>query len=416
MYRRRYPKNKSIPVNYSHLLTGSPATGVVSFASERGRARRKSWAPMWPWSKKKQAKPAVPAPVPAPARSAAAPTASAEAAQPSANSLDKDGKAREQWIEFHLQNGNYDEARALGWEGEVSSTSFVASFASPTDVLVEAPTSPKSPKSPNPMLEMVEERKTAAVKVQALGRGGIARRSTSSLRDEQSKKPASLESPKSPNAVTVMDGDSAAAAVQAAARGRQVRQEKQLADQFEDEMKALKEQRQAATAVQASMRGREVRKEVEQKKEAAAAVQASVRGRAVRKEKQMADQFEEEMKALKEQRQAATAVQASMRGRTARKEVEQKKVTDDELRAMMVKFDRNHSGKVGFSCISVASSLSPIASSFTSARNLPGICWAAGSQGAAQGTRDAWAQDGLDARSGAAPQTRQGQDWPAGVR
>ena len=28
---------------------------------------------------------------------------------------------------------------------------------------------------------------------------------------------------------------------------------------------------------------------------------------------------------------------------------------------------------------------------------------------------DAWAQDGLDARSGAAPQTRQGQDWPAGA-
>ena len=85
---------------------------------------------MWPWSKKKQAKPAVPAPVPAPARApTASPTASAEAAQPSANSLDKDGKAREQWIEFHLQNGNYDEARALGWEGEVSSTSFVASFA-----------------------------------------------------------------------------------------------------------------------------------------------------------------------------------------------------------------------------------------------------------------------------------------------
>eukprot|EP00908_Phaeocystis_cordata_P011720 Transcript_22669.p1 GENE.Transcript_22669~~Transcript_22669.p1 ORF type:complete len:539 (-),score=206.46 Transcript_22669:27-1643(-) len=122
-----------------------------------------------------------------------------------------------------------------------------------------------------------------------------------------------------------MEEAAAAAAVQAAARGRQVRQEKQLADQFEDEMKALKEQRQAATAVQASMRGREVRKEVEQKKEAAAAVQASVRGRAVRKEKQMADQFEEEMKALKEQRQAATAVQASMRGRTARKEVEQLK-------------------------------------------------------------------------------------------
>ena len=39
--------------------------------------------------------------------------------QNSSSSEDTDEKARRQWIKFHLENGQYEEALALGWDGDL---------------------------------------------------------------------------------------------------------------------------------------------------------------------------------------------------------------------------------------------------------------------------------------------------------
>ena len=54
--------------------------------------------------------------------------------------------------------------------------------------------------------------------------------------------------------------------LQAATRGKQTREEKRLAEEFEEGMKALKEQRRAALTVQAATRGQAARKGVAEQK------------------------------------------------------------------------------------------------------------------------------------------------------
>ena len=106
--------------------------------------------------------------------------------QNSSSSEDADEKARRQWIKFHLENGQYEEALALGWDGDLEKNAQAptldgdaADAGGATSDAADVGTGDWS-----------EEHAAASSKIAAVRKGSLARKE----RDAQKKSAVAIQS------------------------------------------------------------------------------------------------------------------------------------------------------------------------------------------------------------------------------
>lgn len=96
----------------------------------------------------------------------------------------RDEEARKQWIQYYVAIGNYAEARELGWEGDESAEPATREAA----VSVPKPVESGEAATTGPMLvSEAEAKEKAALRMQAATRGKAARDEYRDMRDEEAR-------------------------------------------------------------------------------------------------------------------------------------------------------------------------------------------------------------------------------------
>ena len=106
--------------------------------------------------------------------------------QNSSSSEDADEKARRQWIKFHLENGQYEEALALGWDGDLEKNAQAPTL----DGDAEDAGGAASDAADVGTGDWSEEHAAASSKIAAVRKGSMARKE----RDVQKKSAVAIQS------------------------------------------------------------------------------------------------------------------------------------------------------------------------------------------------------------------------------
>ena len=106
--------------------------------------------------------------------------------QNSSSSEDADEKARRQWIKFHLENGQYEEALALGWDGDLEKNAQAPTL----DGDAEDAGGATSDAADVGTGDWSEEHAAASSKIAAVRKGSLARKE----RDAQKKSAVAIQS------------------------------------------------------------------------------------------------------------------------------------------------------------------------------------------------------------------------------
>ena len=106
--------------------------------------------------------------------------------QNSSSSEDTDEKARRQWIKFHLENGQYEEALALGWDGDLEKNAQAPTL----DGDAEDAGGAASDAADVGTGDWSEEHAAASSKIAAVRKGSMARKE----RDVQKKSAVAIQS------------------------------------------------------------------------------------------------------------------------------------------------------------------------------------------------------------------------------
>ena len=106
--------------------------------------------------------------------------------QNSSSSKDADEKARRQWIKFHLENGQYEEALALGWDGDLEKNAQAPTL----DGDAEDAGGATSDAADVGTGDWSEEHAAASSKIAAVRKGSLARKE----RDAQKKSAVAIQS------------------------------------------------------------------------------------------------------------------------------------------------------------------------------------------------------------------------------
>ena len=106
--------------------------------------------------------------------------------QNSSTSEDADEKARRQWINFHLENGQYDEALAMGWDGDLEKNAQAPTL----DGDAEDAGGATSDAADVGTGDWSEEHAAASSKIAAVRKGSLARKE----RDAQKKSAVAIQS------------------------------------------------------------------------------------------------------------------------------------------------------------------------------------------------------------------------------